>query len=139
MHLYKSRHSVHACHYHMVWTPKWRLAMLEGEIAKDLDSLIREICKEHEVEVTALEIQPDHVHLLVQCPPSIAVHFLIKQIKGRTATAIRSKYPHLKSRMPSLWSRSYFVSTTGGVSLDVVKQYVISQSRGKRARAEVPC
>lgn len=136
MHYHTSRHSVHACHYHLVWTPKWRLSVLEGEVAKELATLIREICQQHETEITAMEIMPDHVHLLVRCPPSIAIHFLVKQIKGRTATVLRGRHPHLVSRMPSLWSRSYFVATTGGANLETIRKYVISQDRSKRRRSE---
>ena len=70
---------------------------------------------------------PDHVHMLVEVDPQYGVHRLVKQIKGRSSRLLRSEFPTLKSRLPTLWTNSYFVSTVGGAPLEVVKQYVANQ------------
>lgn len=130
-----SRHAVFACHYHVVWTPKWRLPILEGAIALDLETIIKAVCHEQSALIQSLEIQTDHVHLLVSCPPRCGVYKLLKAIKGKSSHDLRAKYPMLKSRMPSLWSSSYFVATTGGVSLEVVKQYIREQERPSQKKS----
>lgn len=70
---------------------------------------------------------PDHVHLLVECDPQFGIHRLVKQIKGRSSRFLRAEFPHLKSRIPTLWTNSYFVATVGGASLEVIKQYIENQ------------
>jgi putative transposase len=70
---------------------------------------------------------PDHVHLLVGIDPQFDIHRLIKQIKGRTSRILRTEFPHLKTRMPTLWTNSYFVATVGGAPLEIIKQYIENQ------------
>lgn len=79
------------------------------------------------VEVIEIEIMPDHVHLLVDVDPQFGVHKYIKHIKGASSKILRDKYRELRSRVPTLWTNSYFVSTVGGVTLDVVKKYIEDQ------------
>jgi putative transposase len=74
-----------------------------------------------------LEIMPDHVHLLIEVDPQFGIHRLIKQIKGTTSRLLRQEFPRLKSRLPTLWSNSYFVSTVGGAPLSVIKKYIEQQ------------
>ncbi|MEV6347674.1 IS200/IS605 family transposase, partial [Actinoplanes sp. NPDC051851] len=69
----------------------------------------------------------DQVHLQVTCDPQYGIHRLVKQIKGRSSRLLRSEFPHLKSRMPTLWTNSYFVATVGGATLEIVKRYVENQ------------
>ncbi|GAA2532074.1 hypothetical protein GCM10010201_34440 [Pilimelia columellifera subsp. columellifera] len=75
----------------------------------------------------ALETMPDHVHLLVEVDPQYGVHRLVKAIKGRTSRVLRDEFPHLKSKLPTLWTNSYFVATTGGAPLAAIKKYVDEQ------------
>jgi putative transposase len=125
---YKSNHNVYySCKYHVVWCPKYRRKVLEGEIAKRLEQIIREVCEEHQAEILSMEIMPDHVHLLVECDPQFGIHRLIKLIKGRSSRYLRQEYPSLTTRMPTLWTNSYFVSTVGGAPLSVIKQYIENQ------------
>jgi putative transposase len=70
---------------------------------------------------------PDNVHLLVVIDPQYGIHRLVKQIKGRSSRLLRQEFPHLKSRMPTLWTNSYFVATTGGATLEIIKRYVENQ------------
>jgi putative transposase len=74
-----------------------------------------------------MEIMPDHVHLLVEVDPQYGIHRLIKRIKGLSSRLLRMEFPKLRSRLPSLWTNSYFVSTVGGAPLAVIKQYIENQ------------
>lgn len=76
------------------------------------------------VEILEMEVMPDHVHLLLEVDPQYGIHKVIKQIKGRSSKILRDEFPWLKSRLPSLWTNSYFVSTVGGAPLSVIKQYI---------------
>ncbi len=80
-----------------------------------------------QVEVIEIEIMPDHVHLLVEVDPQYGVHQFIRQTKGQSSRILRQEFPWLKSRLPTLWSNSYFVSTVEGAPLAIVKQYIENQ------------
>lgn len=118
---------VYRCAYHVVWCPKYRRPVIEGDVADRLTQIIREVAAERECEIIELETMPDHVHLLIECNPQYGIHRLVKQIKGRSSRALRQEFPSLKSRLPTLWTNSYFVATIGGATLEVVKQYVENQ------------
>ena len=80
-------------------------------------------------EILALEVMPEHVHLLVEVDPQYGIHRLVRAIKGRSSRLLRQKFSWLKSRLPTLWTNAYFVSTVGGAPLEVVKQYIENQKR----------
>lgn len=125
---YKSNnHVVYSCKYHVVWCPKYRRKVLTGEVAERLQVLIRESAAGHHSEIIELEIMPDHVHLLVEIDPQYGIHRLIKQIKGISSRVLRHEFPKIKSRLPTLWSNSYFVSTVGGAPIAIIKQYIENQ------------
>jgi putative transposase len=125
---YKSNNNVvYSSKYYCVWCPKYRRKVLEGDIAERCEQIIRKTAFRHRAEVIALEIMPDHVHLLVEVDPQFGIHRLIKNIKGVTSHNLRKEFPSLSSRLPSLWTNSYFVSTVGGAPLAVIKQYVENQ------------
>ena len=107
--------------------PKIPPQVLEGDIAERCEQIIRKTAFRYRAEVIALEIMPDHVHLLVEVDPQLGIHRLIKNIKGVTSHNLRKEFPSLSSRLPSLWTNSYFVSTVGGAPLAVIKQYVENQ------------
>ena len=92
-----------------------------------LKELIAEVCVETGSELLEMEIMPDHFHLLVECDPQFGINRLIRSIKGRSSKVLRSEFPHLRSRIPCLWTNSYFVSTVGGAPLAVIKQYIANQ------------
>ncbi len=124
----KSNHNVYfSCKYHVVWCPKYRRKVLVEQVAKRLEQIIREVCKEHQATVLSLEIMPDHVHLLVEVDPQFGIHRLVKLIKGRSSRYLRQEFRALTTRMPSLWTNSYFVSTVGGAPWSVIKQYIENQ------------
>jgi putative transposase len=130
---YKSnKNIVYSCKYHVVWCPKYRRKVLVDGVANSLKELIIEICNINQAELIKFEIMPDHVHLLVDVDPQIGIHKLIKRIKARTSRELRSKYPFLKTKLPTLWTNSYFVSTVGGAPLSVIKQYIENQKTSQR-------
>jgi putative transposase len=92
-----------------------------------LATIIGEVCQEHQAEVLSLDIQPDHVHLLVEVDPQFGIHRLVRLMKGHSSRLLRQEFPKLKTRMPTLWTNSYFVSTVGGAPLAVIKQYIEHQ------------
>jgi putative transposase len=92
-----------------------------------LKEIIQSVCDEHQAELIELEVMPEHVHLLVDCDPQFGIAKLIRYIKGRSSRLLRQEFPWLKSRLPTLWTNSYFVSTVGGAPLAVIKQYIEDQ------------
>ncbi len=125
-----NRNIVYNCHYHVVWCPKYRRKVLVNGIDKRLKVLLQENVEKWGQEWVECEVMPDHVHLLVGCDPQLGIHRLVKFVKGATAHQLRQEYPTLKHMLPSLWTNSYYVGTTGGVTLETVKRYVESQ-KGK--------
>ena len=122
-----NRNVVYSCKYHVVWCPKYRRKVLVNGVDTRLKELIREVCEENRIEVIEMEIMPDHVHLLMEVDPQFGIHKAVKLIKGRTSRILRQEFSWLRSRLPSLWTNSYFVSTVGGAPLAVIKQYIENQ------------
>lgn len=86
-----------------------------------------------DVEIEALEIMPDHVHLFVSAPPTEAPQHLANQFKGYTSRLLRQRFAHLRTRLPSLWSRSYYVGSAGLVTEETIKRYIAAQkTRGSK-------
>jgi len=113
--------------YHVIFCPKYRRKVLVGDIEKDLREIFYEVAKENDVEIKALEIMPDHVHMFISFDPRQHIHKIIQQFKGKSSRILREKYPSLKSRLPSLWTRSYFCCTVGHISEEVVMKYIENQ------------
>ena len=125
---YKSNHNVvYSCKYHVVWCPKYRRSVLANGVDVRLKELIKETCDSLNVEIIEMEIMPDHVHLLMEVDPQFGVHKAVKQIKGYSSKVLRTEFSWLKSRLPTLWTNSCFVSTVGGTPLAVIKQYIENQ------------
>ncbi len=123
------RGSVSAINYHFVWCPKYRRKVLTGAVADRLRMLIHEHAAALHLEIVALEVQPDHVHLFVKSPPTLAPQHIVNQMKGYTSRILRNEFPHLRSRLPSLWSRSYYVGSAGHVSTETIQNYIEQQKR----------
>lgn len=130
---YKSNNNiVYSCKYHIVFCPKYRRKVLTGDVKDRLKELIAETCSSLGVDLIEMEIMPDHVHLLLDVDPQLGVHKVVKQIKGRSSHALRSEFKHLTTKLPTLWTNSYFISTVGGAPLEIVKQYIESQKTSQR-------
>jgi len=123
-----SRNQIYLINYHLIWCPKRRKPVLIGEVKERLKAIIKEVAQEKDVEILALEIMPDHLHLFVSAYPTVAVHKLVKAFKGRSSHYLRREFPHLL-KIPSLWTHSYFVSTAGNVSNKTIQRYIEVQSK----------
>lgn len=125
---YKTNNNiVYSCKYHVVFCPKYRRKVLVDGVDKRLKNIIIEFATEHDVEIVKLEIMPDHVHILCEVDPQFGIHKFVKWIKGRSSRILREEFPWLKSKLPTLWTNSYFVSTVGGAPLEIIKQYIEQQ------------
>lgn len=124
----RSRHQVYLVNYHLIWCPKRRKPVLTGPIKTRLKEIIGEVSEELGLEILALEIQPDHIHLFVSTYPQLGCHKIIRSIKGRSSRLLRQEFPELL-KLPSLWTHSYFVSTAGNVSSETIKRYIEEQPR----------
>jgi putative transposase len=126
---YKSNKSqVYLINYHLIWCPKRRKKILVGNIKERLEQIIRQAANEKHVEILAMEIMPDHLHLFVSAYPQIEIHKLVKLFKGRSSNFLRKEFPELL-KIPSLWTRSYFVSTAGNVSNETIRKYIEAQTK----------
>ena len=130
---YKSNNNiVYSCKYHVVWCPKYRRKVLVDGVDSRLEELIIQICQEIQVDIIEMEIMPDHLHLLIEVDPQFGIHKAIKRIKGKTSRILRQEFPYLTTKLPTLWTNSYFVSTVGGAPLEKIKEYVANQKTSQR-------
>jgi putative transposase len=118
---------VYSCKYHVIWCPKYRRKVLIHGVDVRLKEIIQAVCDEFGSELIELEVMPEHVHLLVECDPQFGIAKLIRYMKGRSSRLLRQEFPWLKSRLPTLWTNSYFCSTVGGAPIAVIKQYIENQ------------
>lgn len=122
-----SEHLVYRCNYHVVFCPKYRRKVLVNGIDERLKTIFQETAKRHDFEITDLEVMPDHVHLLIDCNPRYGIMQCVRDIKRESASILGKEFPHLKSKLPNIWTRSCFVASVGSVSLEVVKKYIENQ------------
>ncbi|WP_426452709.1 IS200/IS605 family transposase [Paenibacillus sp. S-38] len=115
------------CKYHVVFCPKYRRKVLYPPVDSRLKELFHIKANELQAEIVEMEIMPDHVHLLSTCDPQFGIHRIVKHLKGYTSRILRLEFKELRSRIPSLWTNSYFVATVGSVSLETVKRYIEQQ------------
>lgn len=124
-------HSIWHCSYHIIWTPKYRYRILKGEIKTEVDNCIRSFAEQKKCTVLELNIQEDHVHLLVLIPPKISVSDLVGTLKGRTAIRVFNKFKHLKEKPywgNHFWAKGYCVDTVG-LSEEMIRKYIKYQER----------
>lgn len=125
---YKSNNNiVYSCKYHVVFCPKYRRKVLVDGVDERLKDIARQLADEYDVEIIEMEVMPDHVHILCEVDPQFGIHKFVKWLKGRSSRILREEFPWLKSRLPTLWTNSYFVSTVGEAPLEVIKQYIEQQ------------
>lgn len=130
---YKTNHNiVFSCKYHVVWCSKYRRKVLVDSVAARLKELIEQECESIDAEIMELEIMPDHVHLLIEVDPQFGIHKAIRQIKGKSSYVLRKEFEHLTTKLPTLWSNSYFLSTVGGAPLEEIKKYISNQNTSQR-------
>jgi len=130
---YKTNNNVlYSCKYHVVWCPKYRRKVLVGAVAERLKELIEQRCLEINAEIIEMEIMPDHVHMLIEVDPQFGINRAVRSLKGFSSHTLRKEFPSLKSRLPTLWTNSYFVATVGGAPLEIIRQYIENQERSDR-------
>ena len=130
---YKNNNNVvYSCKYHVVWCPKYRRKVLVGAISERLKELIVQKCSEIKADIIELEIMSDHVHLQIEVDPQFGINKAVRSIKGHTSSILRKEFKELTTRLPSLWTNSYFVSTVGGDPLNVIDEYIESQKKSER-------
>ena len=130
---FKSNKNItYSCKYHIVWCPKYRRKVLVGLVAKRFKDILESVAMEKRVDLIETEIMPDHIHLLVEVDPQYGVHKFIKGVKRATSRILRKEFHFLTTKLPTLWTNSYFVSTVGGAPLKTIKKYIENQKRSQR-------
>lgn len=113
--------------YHIVWCTKYRRKVLSEAMQETLKKLLEEQCSKNSYLIEGLEVMEDHVHVFLSASVKDSVHRIVSQLKGYTSFKLRESYPELKSRLPCLWTRSYYAGTVGHVSEETVKKYIENQ------------
>lgn len=113
--------------FHVIFCPKYRRKVLVDGIDERLKEILPEEAAKLQAEILSLEVMPDHVHLFLTCDPRLLLHRIIKQLKGASARRLRMEFPELKSRLPCLWTRSYFCCTVGHISEATIRRYIEMQ------------
>lgn len=126
--MYKSnKNIVYSCKYHVVWCTKYRRKVLINGADKALKKTAYQVAQELQFEILEIEVMPDHVHMLIEVDPQLGIHRAVKRIKGRTSHELRDNFEWLRTKLPTLWTNSYFVSTVGGAPLSAIKTYIENQ------------
>jgi putative transposase len=118
---------VYNCGYHLIWCPKYRRKVLVGDVEERLKELLQEKAERLGLRIEQAEIMPDHVHLFVKAPPTLPPHYIVGQLKGYSSRILRQEFDQLRSRLPSLWTRSYYVETVGDISDQTIQKYIADQ------------
>ena len=115
--------------YHIVWIPKYRKRVLEGRLAKRLENLLQECCQINGWKIEELNVQKDHVHILVQLKPSVSISKAVQYFKGGTSRKIRKEFPELEEFLwgDNLWAEGYFVETIGTINETRMREYIKNQ------------
>jgi len=112
---------------HIVWCTKYRRDMLKGDVEIRLRELLEEKCNHNGYDIIALEIMPDHVHIFVTWEPTEPLHRVVNQLKGYTARRLKQEFKQFLTRVPNVWTRSYYIGSVGDVSSETVKKYIENQ------------
>ena len=130
-HYRKSSHTTYDIKYHLVWITKYRKPVLTGEIATRVRDLIREVCRNYEVEILKGYVSKDHVHIFVSVPPHISVSKLMQSIKGKSSRKMMMEYNGLSRTFwgRHIWARGYFAASSGNVTDEVIMQYIELQGK----------
>ena len=131
-------HALWHCLYHIVWTPKYRYRILKGEIKTEVEHCIRAFSEQKGCIIEELNVQEDHVHLVIFVPPKVSISEIIGIMKGRTAIRLFNKFKKLKHRPywgNHFWSKGYCVDTVG-LDAEMIKKYVKSQEKKDKREEE---
>lgn len=125
----KTSHTTYDCKYHIVWITKYRKKVMSGVVAERVRELVRQICKENDVEIIKGHVSKDHVHLFVSIPPHLAISKLVQSLKGKSSYKLVGENKELSKQFwgRHLWARGYFVATSGNVTDEVIMEYIKNQ------------
>jgi putative transposase len=129
---WKGAHTKHRLKYHLVWIPKYRKRILRGELLKSLKGLFYECSLLNGWWIEELQIMSDHIHMLVQIPPNIAVSKVVQYFKGGSSRVLRKEFPEIQEFLwgDSFWADGYFAETVGVAQEDMIKKYIRDQREG---------
>jgi len=113
--------------YHLIWCPKYRRPVLVDDVVKRLKVLLLQKAQQLNINIEVMEVLPDHLHLFIKCSPVDSPHYIVQQFKGFTSHQLRREFASLKSRLPTLWTRSYYCESCGHISEQTVKKYIEDQ------------
>ncbi|MCC6458686.1 MAG: IS200/IS605 family transposase [Caldilineaceae bacterium] len=119
-----SNKAVYNIGYHLIWCPKYRRKVLVNAVAERLKELLCEKAASIGAHIESMEVLPDHVHLFVKAPPTLPAHYIVQQLKGYSSHELRKEFPKLKSRLPTLWTRSYYCESVGHISQATIRRYI---------------
>lgn len=122
----RTKTTVSLINYHFVFCPRYRRKILTGDVEKRFKEILNDVCRQLELTIIAVECDKDHCHLFINAPPTITPSDIMARIKGVSSRILRLEFKHL-SHLPSIWTRSYFVSTAGNVSSETIKRYIEEQ------------
>ena len=119
--------SVVNINYHIIWCPKYRRKVLVGKVETRLKELLPELAEESGCTIDTMEVMPDHIHIFLKGNPTIPIHLIVKNLKGKSSSILRQEFPYLKKRLPCLWTRSYYCETIGCINEETIKKYIENQ------------
>lgn len=119
--------SVVNINYHIIWCPKYRRKILVGSVETRLKEILLEVAEECGCEIETMEVMPDHIHLFVKGNPTIPIHLIVKNLKGKSSRMLRQEFPSLNTKLPCLWTRSYYCETIGCINEETIKKYIENQ------------
>jgi putative transposase len=122
-----SNKAVYNIGYHLIWCPKYRRKVLVGNVEIRLKELLLQKASEIGLIIDTMEVMPDHAHLFVKSTPVLSPHYIVQQLKGFTSHQLRKEFPSLKSRLPTLWTRSYYCESVGHISAETIQRYIGDQ------------
>ena len=119
--------SVVNINYHIIWCPKYRRKVLVDGVDARLKEVLVQIAEESGCTIETMEVMPDHIHIFLKGTPTIPIHLIVKNLKGKSSRILRTEFPHLKRRLPCLWTRSYYCETIGSINEETIKRYIENQ------------
>ena len=119
--------SVVNINYHIIWCPKYRRKVLVDGVDTRLKEVLVQIAEESACTIDTMEVMPDHVHIFLKGTPTIPIHLIVKNLKGKSSRILRAEFPHLRKRLPCLWTRSYYCETIGCINEETIKKYIENQ------------
>ncbi len=119
--------SVVNINYHIIWCPKYRRKILVDGVDTRLKEVLIAIAEESGCSIDTIEVMPDHIHIFLKGNPTIPIHLIVKNLKGKSSRILRMEFPYLKKRLPCLWTRSYYCETIGCINEETIKKYIENQ------------